>query len=577
MALYGKNATVKKERFNIVNERFLTLLFEVLVSDTPLDKRSLRQIKSFQDRADMEFYEKNDYALYTLMKCVGSLVDSRNLVHNDGHILSDKDTCEFKIKNEFTNDIEVDTIDNTIIPLINRHKKQSIVLKEMSDIVREELSLQLRYHHVLSSKDDWSALANAISHSSGHELRENLEKFRELNSDILNYFRETDSLNQMINIQHTSDVDYIDSLFETYDDAKSPRSNLRTGLQLFNKMISPDGEGFLQSCYYMIFAGINTFKSALLDHICRMIQLHNNESFAEGFVKTGRRPTIVKISLENSKNEDNQRLFKMYTSRNIIDMTDHTILKEHWVESYEKTQSCIDISIIHKEANSISIEDIDNILDNIEESGYDVIALVIDYLEIIKCRPEDLRKEQYVQLGGISEDLLSLAKRNEITVISAGQLTRNATSVLNEGKDKGEMNTVMRMNNSFVGLSHQIEKPVTASFYINIEDNPYDKKRYLTVKRGKCRGERSDIEYFAHEIVDGIVLIDDIYDEEPKSKLLLTADFDDKNFQYAAVQEKAKYGSRGSMGVYQGPAEERQPKTKSKNDLKNELEGLVIT
>ena len=502
----------KKFRSYMVSERFLLSIIKILASDNTILRRQLINIKRFLDVVDREYYASDNHIDAMLITC-DSLLDTKmklgtslkldDIIFNINLLLPDEDYEEVK--------------NNLIIPQIQVAKTDSIET-ELS-YVSASLDQNLQFSYILDVKEDLIDLSSELTTCSYKDFPDVLKAFRTLLTDMTAYFRSTDTSDTLNKIMHTSDPAFYDYLYDTYEAIRNPSSSLQTGWVALNSALGPRG-GFINKNLYIFHANTNSFKSALLLHIARMIKQYNAPKLMEEFKLTGKIPTILFIEAENDLDEDNERLYKMVAKKDIASNTGRAELTDSWKHTFDmdKENNPIDIAMLHVDARSLSVDDIDMNIDMLEEEGYHVIACLADYIGLIKPREEDLGKENRIQLKNIADDLLSLAKNRNIPVITAHQLNRSGGAILTNTKMQGGSNAVMQMSSEFVGESYGIEQAASWSMFIDVET--HEGKKYLTCKRGKARGDRSGsskfgLEYFVLEIKNGIVIEDDIYLPRP--------------------------------------------------------------
>jgi replicative DNA helicase len=124
----------------------------------------------------------------------------------------------------------------------------------------------------------------------------------------------------------------------------------------------------------------------------------------------------------NTRDESIERLFNMtitpdsilnYTTKQIIDMIKSS--GEFTVEGED------DINIVIKYVPNMTIntEDLYTIIEDIEDDGREVIALVLDYIK--RIRPTAKAKDEKEELKHVTNELKNLAIDRDIPVISAHQ------------------------------------------------------------------------------------------------------------------------------------------------------------
>lgn len=505
---YKRTTPNRKLRTYLVSERFLLTIIKILASDAMIMRRKLINIKKFLDVIDRDYYRK-DITIDAMLIICDTLIDSRTKSGNS----PDEETLIFKV-NALLDDSDYDEVkNNLIIPQIKVAKTDNV--DDDIEYVSESLDQSLKYSFILDTKDDLTNLTSELTSCSYKDFPDTLGKYRDLLTSIMNFFRSTDQSSNINAIMHTSDPTFIDYLYDTYEAIRNPASALQTGWTAMNSALGPRG-GFQNKNVYCYYANTNSFKSALLLHLARMIKEYNATKVIDEYKKTGKIPTILFIELENDFDEDNERLFKIVVKKDIGRCTSREELVSAWEHTFEasKDENPIDISFLHMDSRSVSVDDIDKIIEMLEEEGYHVIASIIDYIALLKPRAEDMNRDLRFQLKNISEDLLSLAKNRNIPVITAHQLNRAGGAVLANLKMQGGTNAVKQMTNEYIGESYDIEKTVSWTMFIDLEK--HGERKFLTCNRNKSRyAGKFGAEYFVYEITDGIIIDDDIYKAKP--------------------------------------------------------------
>ena len=501
----------KKYRSHLVSERFLLMIIKVLSSDITVNRRSLANIKRFLTIIDRDYYCRSENIEAMLLVC--DLLVSIRTKNPHGVSL---ESLTYKVENLLVEPYDK-VRDQLIIPQINVAKDE--LPEDDLEYITNSLDQNLKFSYILDVKDNLIELTNDIETSSYTDFPNLLNQYRDLITGIMNFFRRTDSSSMTNEIVHTGDPTFLDILYDTYEAIRNPASALQTGWQALNSALGPRG-GFQNKNLYCLHANTNSFKSAMLLHISRMIKEYNASRVIDEFKRTGKIPTILHISMENDNDEDNERLYKTVVKKDLGKCTSREELNQSWEHNFCNTNSeeenPIDISFLHVDARSLSVDEIDIIIENLEEEGYRVIACVVDYLGLIKPRLEDMGKDNRLQLKNIADDLLSLAKNRDIPVITAHQINRSGGAVLTNLKNQGGVNAISQMTNEFIGESYGIEQAVSWSAFIDIEIHGED--RWLMFKRNKSRYKNKfGTETFVMKIRDGIIIDDDIYLSTPLS------------------------------------------------------------
>jgi len=501
----------KKYRSHLVSERFLLMIIKVLASDITVNRRSLANIKRFLTIIDRDYYCRSENIEAMLLVC--DLLVSIRTKNPHGVSL---ESLTYKVENLLVEPYDK-VRDQLIIPQINVSKDE--LPEEDLEYITNTLDQNLKFSYILDVKDNLIELTNDIETSSYTDFPGLLRQYRDLVTGIMNFFRSTDSSSMTNEIVHTADPTFLDIMFDTYEAIRNPASALQTGWQALNSALGPRG-GFQNKNLYCIHANTNSFKSAMLLHISRMIKEYNAGRVIEEYKRTGKIPTILHISMENDNDEDNERLYKTVVKKDLGKCTSREELNQSWEHHFgcnsDDEENPIDISFLHVDARSLSVDEIDIIIENLEEEGYKVIACVLDYLGLVKPRQEDMGKDNRLQLKNIADDLLSLAKNRDIPVITAHQINRSGGAVLTNLKNQGGINAISQMTNEFIGESYGIEQAVSWSAFIDIEIHGEDK--WLMFKRNKSRYKNKfGTETFVMKIRDGIIIDDDIFLSTPLS------------------------------------------------------------
>ena len=484
----------------IINERFLTSLLKILSSNkSVISKKALFNIDYLLNMIDIPYYSK-DMNVYSVILAIQIAIKQRE---NDVTIDADNLLSEIiaVIPESYNEQIK-----NIIEPTINLGKN----LNSPTEVekINSLIDLYLKHSTILLTKEKLSNALTEITSGNVTNLQASIDNYRNIVESISDEFRRTDSTTNN-NTIHSNDEEFMDILVETYEQLKNPKCNLVTGLKMFNEMLSEEG-GFRNGCFYIIYAQINSFKSATLEYCKKWIRKYNGDNFKKMLSETGLIPTILFYSLENTKTENMQRDFYMETGIQLKDVKSVEEAKKLWKEHYNSTNSPINVTYVYAESNTVKVSDVRRKIRSLKDEGYKVICTIIDYLELLRAEDEDIHLENRLKLGYISNALHVLAVSEDIVCISAMQLNRAAESAIMDLRNKGQTNIINQIGSmQFIGESYGIEKPVDGSFYIGIERSIYDNKLYLAIKRGKLRYKRTPVQYFVTELKNGFYIEDD--------------------------------------------------------------------
>ena len=216
---------------------------------------------------------------------------------------------------------------------------------------------------------------------------------------------------------------------------RAPTNKLKTGIQYLNKMLN----GGFESGRSYIFMGVTGIgKSIILLSTALWIRKYNKLPKIDGM-----KQAVLFISQENSKSETFERMFNINVSgEDIRDFTDAEIeerLRESGLLIDDHDRDSIDFIFRYYNDKEIGVDDIDALIESFSRKGIQVIAVVQDYIE--KLKPKYKFSELRHSLGSIATEMSELAKKRNIPFISAAQLNRMASSVVDNAVANNKTNT----------------------------------------------------------------------------------------------------------------------------------------
>ena len=271
------------------------------------------------------------------------------------------------------------------------------------------------------------------------------------------------------------------------------------------------------------------FKSGILLTIAKWIKYYNAD------VKPKRNPnaipTVLLLTTENSVAETVDRLFSMSVpGENITSLNPEEVI--HLLKTEGKMtlngENNVDIVIKYFNDREIDTNDIYGIIDDLEDEGREVIALIVDYIKRIRAA-ESGRGDERIELKNASNELKTLAQHYDIPVITATQINRsgNATVEMAMTQNKEDLGKFIGATN--VANCWDLLENSDWVCVINIEKKRGTEDYYLTFKRTKIRYAdlSNGVTYFNHPFADNnkIRLMDDLYLHDSLSEESLASDF----------------------------------------------------
>jgi len=538
----------------VINSRFLLSLLKVVIHGE-IGSSKLTMIGTLLKMVNMAAYSK-DPEIYSILKSIEISINCRLDDVKDNHLITSVITAS--ISNEDNKDI----ISGLIEPIVSGCFK---LPEAETAYILNIISTYLKVGFLLEYKDSIIDKFTKIESGSMGGINTLVSDFEKEVADLhvkLHKTLSSDAISATDTVS-ISDPDFFKKYFiNVYKLSKRKTRVLRTGIQKLNALLSDQG-GFLTGKMYVINAPINSFKTGLLLYIAKWIQLYNSAMYIEKFKLTGKRPTVLVVSLENTWDENTERLFSMYSSTNLSEVSNIGDAEDMWKSNVNKTDSIIDICMIYAKAGRFSTSDLEYRIDEIESQGAQVIAVLIDYMRLMR---DDLANvEPRMKIISISTDLHELvALRPEMVLITAHHTNRDGDIILTDIENRGGVDKVKSLGRQHLVEAHSVEDAIDFSMYIVPETSVYTGEVFLTVKKGKCRYKRSTTEYFAHELKNRFYLTDDINLE--------------KSLSIDSIAETANSG-QGNKPIHSGMMQNtnRTSIRKKEPDAKNNIFESVFT
>ena len=488
-------------RSAFLSERFLTMVLKVISNPEFTKVKKLQNIRAFIENTPMYLFEK-DQALYALMVSIKCVL--RNKLEGATEVQDLIEFCNLELGDQFG-----DFKENVIFPTILNATEAT---EKETKLVTRSCDKFLRYEAILINKENLQDALSDLGSGNVSNLDEILSELRNIISDLNEEFNKTDSNEDELSVFHTSRPDEFKEKFrEAYEYEHSPKMCLHTGLKMFDKMISPRG-GFLGGTFNLFMADTNTFKSALLENIKNWIKKYNSDMFKEEFLRTGKRPTILFISLENGSKEDLSRDFAISTKGNMFEVPN---LDEAFKQfNASLNDSIIDITQVNAGDYKVNMSTIKTLVRRLEEDNYFVISIIVDSFDLMSPDEEDTR----LRISDETTLLLNRARRIEKWIsdkpypfITAHQLNRLGAAAISEAKAKGMIDVCKVLDRQHVSGSYDILRRAHATFFIYVENSKYDNEKYLEIMRDKMRYRTSGPEYgyLVTKLINGFFIEDD--------------------------------------------------------------------
>ena len=312
--------------------------------------------------------------------------------------------------------------------------------------------------------------------------------------------------------------EFENSISDIHDRLSSPSRYLYTTMQGMN-MITVGG--FECGRVYLLVGMAGVGKSMLMLNLALQMKKANKGYITKDPTKI---PTIVFLTQENSVDETVDRICTMITGKGMANFSKEEIINllRTKGELMLEGDNNININIIYKPDRSIDTGDLYTIVEDLEDDGYEVIALFQDHIKRIRSIDRGVRSDIRLELGAVVNEFKVFANIKQIPVITVSHLNRDASKTIDSSATGNKMDLTRLLGRSNVGESMLMVDNADWACIVNkefdMEENPY-----LVLKRIKLRNGDNPYDYICipFEKNNGTKLVEDLYNPTPVFKTTL--------------------------------------------------------
>lgn len=283
---------------------------------------------------------------------------------------------------------------------------------------------RLEYGYVLNLKEVYQEILDSIHDNDIKSYKAVSEKLKNIATSIINISRNTNSLDSDTTFS-LKDEYFENVVTEAVEKLRDRNRVFVTGIRRLNTILSP---GYQSKRLYTYLAFPGGGKSQILLKAALDIKKYNNDIKPKDQTK---QPAVLLITMENDIDETVERIFNMrVSSEDIRNYSPKQVIRQlrNVGEMRLADKNDIDIIIKYYPNRSIDTNDLYGIIKDLYDDGTEVIALILDYLK--RIRPAEKAMTEKEELKNITNELKILAKKLDIPVITAQQLNRTASSVV---------------------------------------------------------------------------------------------------------------------------------------------------
>ena len=495
---------VKKIKLDKIKIKFdittLNMTIAFIFKDTVLrNRKSMNNLYKIFSNIDTSKYE-NEPELINRIWVILKVLDARlfkNITTSDDYIIE-------VLKDDKESDSAKESIVNEIPKLSITHDESKYLVNKYEDI--------LRYGYIMTVLDIYKSFIDYIEDGNYKTYQQVEEDCYNLCSSFINIYRESKSMGS--DNEFSLDADVFDTVVE--DAVKKLKDRNRifvTGIQRLNTLLSP---GLLAKRLYMFMAFPSKGKSTMLLKMAIDIRRYNKVVPKQ----PDKQVAVLMLTLENDITETVERLYNMTTDTDDIrNYTPKQIQKKMKKQVKLELTEDNNINIIIKEYKNRELDtnDIYGIINDMNDQGVEVIALIIDYIK--RIRPAEKGNSEKEELKNISNELKELAKFYDIPVITAQQLNRTGAAVVDAALQANKDDVTRLVGRDAIGGAWELLENADWTCIINQEIQQDTGKLFMTFKQLKKRYrsiEANDrlrrLDYFNQPFEEGseIRLVDDI-------------------------------------------------------------------
>lgn len=443
------------------------------------------------------------------------------------------------VKNYCKLDSECDDYKASILDQITSQKKQ--INYEESKYLLRQIDERLAFGYTVTLKHIVQELFALIDESDPRSYKSLQDDLYQIANSIINIKRRTNSLgaDQTFSLQ---DEVFETVLFDSMEKLNNRNRIFVTGIKHLNTFLAP---GYMSKRLYTYLAFPGGGKSQILLKTTWDIKKYNSGIECKN---PDHRPAVLMITMENSIEETIERIFNMVASdddiRNYSPKQVKKMLKKDGLTLTDKDN--IDIIIKYYPNRSIDTNDLYGIIQDLEDEGIEVIALILDYVK--RIRPAEKAMTEKEELKNITNELKDLATYWDIPVITAQQLNRTASAIVDAAIQAKKSDVTKLVGRDGVAGAWEIIENSDVVIIINREKKLGTDEVYMTFKLLKRRYRSADndeklreLEYFNHPYAKGssIRLVDDIEMGESISLTSLSSEF-------VALENNTKRGKKNA-------------------------------
>ena len=358
------------------------------------------------------------------------------------------------------------------------------VLPDLSEDQIKKLCVSIRSSIKQASN---TKAIDTIIQKAAYDLKFNRDKITNIhefidkvNSEIEPYKKvTTDKDPAIVSEASSGDNDTMTNAIKEGKDLNDERGMLVTGWQGFNRMVQG---GIRRGECVVVGALQHNYKTGFTLSLFKQFALYNKPYMRDETKK----PLLVHISFENSLALNMPFLYKNLYENETLQPADLNSLSDEQIAHYIKeklSKTGYEFRFIHINPSMWTYLDMFDYLMSLESEGYEIHALVVDYLNMLPKTGCDLSGPQGSNIRDLFRRVRNFCAARKIAFITPHQLSTEAKMLIRNGLEDTFVKEIA--NKGYWDSCKTIDQEVDLEIYIHIVK--VDGRSYLTIQRGKHR------------------------------------------------------------------------------------------
>lgn len=408
--------------------------------------------------------------------------------------------------------------------------------KGVMDLIGEAL----QFGYITPLRDEYINLLDDIDLNSPGAFKELVNRLFMVSKSLTDIQYNTNLVTNKVSF-NTANMDSVrNALRQTMESLSGSGNMLKMGIRRWNTLLSP---ALMNGRLYVYAGPVGGGKSVVLQKTALDIREYNPNYKTK---TPGMKPCVLYISMENTFTECIERAWNMtfddpitnYTIDQAIDMlcdklgisrvmndavtvtdvnTGEKTLSDLIREPSEDDQRNIEIVMQYYPYREISTNDLFTIIHDLREENLECVALVFDYIKRIRPAEPEADNEK-MELNRIMNELKALSVILDIPVITAHQINRAGTALIDQAVRSGRGDGLKAVGREHIGSAYEVAEVADFLALVNIDYKPGTDERFLEINVVKRRridaaeAEFARFTYLAHPFskTNGLRLIDDM-------------------------------------------------------------------